>query len=84
MYVDLLFVGCSYIVPEYSFLDARGLGAYEGKELEAISQVQSHSLYSNEPYLVYITCFVGVVSVCPYIYIYIFLLRNHILKSLDA
>ncbi|MBA0616627.1 hypothetical protein Godav_026130, partial [Gossypium davidsonii] len=39
-------VSRSYIVPEYSFLDARGLGAYEGKELEAISQVQSHSLYS--------------------------------------
>lgn len=30
---------CSYIVPEYSFLDARGLGAYEGKNLEAVSEV---------------------------------------------
>lgn len=29
----------SYIVPEYSFLDARGLGAYEGKKLESISEV---------------------------------------------
>nr|XP_027192904.1 uncharacterized protein LOC101492259 isoform X2 [Cicer arietinum] len=28
----------SYIVPEYSFLDARGLGAYEGKNLESVSQ----------------------------------------------
>lgn len=27
------------IVPEYSFLDARGLGAYEGKNLESISEV---------------------------------------------
>jgi len=30
----------SYIVPEYSFLDARGLGAYEGKKLESISEVR--------------------------------------------
>ncbi|GLT47227.1 hypothetical protein SLA2020_209370 [Shorea laevis] len=29
----------SYIVPEYSFLDARGLGAFEGKKLEAVSEV---------------------------------------------
>uniref|UniRef100_A0A1J3EWG8 Phosphoglycerate mutase family protein n=1 Tax=Noccaea caerulescens TaxID=107243 RepID=A0A1J3EWG8_NOCCA len=29
----------SYIVPEYSFLDARGLGAYEGKKLDSISEV---------------------------------------------
>ncbi|WCJ36060.1 Phosphoglycerate mutase family protein [Euphorbia peplus] len=29
----------SYIVPEYSFLDARGLGAYEGRNLDAVSQV---------------------------------------------
>lgn len=29
----------SYIVPEYSFLDARGLGAYEGKKLESVSEV---------------------------------------------
>lgn len=29
----------SRIVPEYSFLDARGLGAYEGKGLESISEV---------------------------------------------
>ncbi|CAL2261483.1 unnamed protein product [Prunus armeniaca] len=32
-------VSRSYIVPEYSFLDARGLGAYEGKNLEAVSEV---------------------------------------------
>ncbi|XP_057421953.1 uncharacterized protein LOC130715839 [Lotus japonicus] len=29
----------SYIVPEYSFLDARGLGAYEGKNLESVSEI---------------------------------------------
>ncbi|XP_057952279.1 uncharacterized protein LOC131146607 [Malania oleifera] len=29
----------SYIVPEYSFLDARGLGAYEGKSLDSLSEV---------------------------------------------
>ncbi|KAJ0104794.1 hypothetical protein Patl1_18016 [Pistacia atlantica] len=29
----------SYIVPEYSFLDARGLGAYEGKKLETVSEI---------------------------------------------
>lgn len=33
------FFCCSNIVPEYSFLDARGLGAYEGKNLEAVSEV---------------------------------------------
>lgn len=32
-------LGFSYIVPEYSFLDARGLGAYEGKNLESVSEV---------------------------------------------
>ncbi|KAK6924867.1 Histidine phosphatase superfamily, clade-1 [Dillenia turbinata] len=32
-------VNRSHIVPEYSFLDARGLGAYEGKSLEAVSEV---------------------------------------------
>ncbi|XP_062169531.1 uncharacterized protein LOC133875416 [Alnus glutinosa] len=32
-------VSRSYIVPEYSFLDARGLGAYEGKNLESVSKV---------------------------------------------
>ncbi|KAL4361240.1 hypothetical protein GQ457_04G039310 [Hibiscus cannabinus] len=41
-------VSRSYIVPEYSFLDARGLGAYEGKELEAISEVyESDSISST-------------------------------------
>ncbi|XP_058087626.1 uncharacterized protein LOC131234708 [Magnolia sinica] len=29
----------SHIVPEYSFLDARGLGAYEGKGLESVTEV---------------------------------------------
>ncbi|KAL2457229.1 Phosphoglycerate mutase family protein [Abeliophyllum distichum] len=29
----------SRIVPEYSFLDARGLGAYEGKKLDSVSEV---------------------------------------------
>ncbi|KAG9449991.1 hypothetical protein H6P81_009956 [Aristolochia fimbriata] len=32
-------VGRSHIVPEYSFLDARGLGAYEGKSLDAVTEV---------------------------------------------
>lgn len=32
---------CSNIVPEYSFLDARGLGAYEGKSLKVVSEVRS-------------------------------------------
>ncbi|KAF5730082.1 hypothetical protein HS088_TW20G00458 [Tripterygium wilfordii] len=41
----------SYIVPEYSFLDARGLGAYEGKNLEAISEVYASDNVSprNKP-----------------------------------
>ena len=29
----------SRIVPEYSFLDARGLGAYEGRRLAAVNEV---------------------------------------------
>ncbi|XP_059656365.1 uncharacterized protein LOC132303217 isoform X2 [Cornus florida] len=41
-------VNRSHIVPEYSFLDARGLGAYEGKNLESISKVYaSDSLSMN-------------------------------------
>lgn len=36
----LNFFDFSYIVPEYSFLDARGLGAYEGKTLEYVSEVR--------------------------------------------
>ncbi|KAL8042033.1 hypothetical protein ABFX02_09G023700 [Erythranthe guttata] len=32
-------VNRSHIVPEYSFLDARGLGAYEGKKLDSVSEV---------------------------------------------
>lgn len=30
---------CSHIVPEYSFLDARGLGAYEGRSLDSVTEV---------------------------------------------
>lgn len=38
----------SQIVPEYSFLDARGLGAYEGKKLDSVSEVYaSDSLSTN-------------------------------------
>lgn len=37
----------SYIVPEYSFLDARGLGAYEGKNLEAVSEVYASDSISR-------------------------------------
>ncbi|KAL2515739.1 Phosphoglycerate mutase family protein [Forsythia ovata] len=38
----------SRIVPEYSFLDARGLGAYEGKKLDSVSEVYaSDSLSPN-------------------------------------
>ncbi|KAI5683453.1 hypothetical protein M9H77_04681 [Catharanthus roseus] len=41
-------VSRSHIVPEYSFLDARGLGAYEGKNLDSISEVYaSDSLSPN-------------------------------------
>ncbi|XP_071703507.1 uncharacterized protein [Rutidosis leptorrhynchoides] len=32
-------VNRSNIVPEYSFLDARGLGAYEGRELQSVSEI---------------------------------------------
>lgn len=38
--IDVYLVSNSYIVPEYSFLDARGLGAYEGKKLDSISEVR--------------------------------------------
>lgn len=37
----------SYIVPEYSFLDARGLGAYEGKSLESVSDVYASDSVSS-------------------------------------
>ncbi|CAN1154532.1 hypothetical protein LINPERPRIM_LOCUS41165 [Linum perenne] len=37
----------SYIVPEYSFLDARGLGGYEGKSLEAVSEVYASDTISE-------------------------------------
>jgi len=46
----------SYLVPEYSFLDARGLGAYEGKKLESVSEVgfihSNFCLNTNESFLV--------------------------------
>ncbi|RWR94883.1 Phosphoglycerate mutase family protein isoform 1 [Cinnamomum micranthum f. kanehirae] len=32
-------VNRSHIVPEYSFLDARGLGSYEGRSLDSITEV---------------------------------------------
>ncbi|KAL6006964.1 hypothetical protein ACLOJK_032460 [Asimina triloba] len=35
-----------HIVPEYSFLDARGLGAYEGKNLEFIAEVYAQDSIS--------------------------------------
>ncbi|GAB2269860.1 hypothetical protein Dimus_004780 [Dionaea muscipula] len=37
----------SRIVPEYSFLDARGLGAYEGKALESVSEVYASDIISS-------------------------------------
>lgn len=46
----LRFFGCdlvgisSRIVPEYSFLDARGLGAYEGRGLAAVNEVSISNL----------------------------------------
>ncbi|CAI0545781.1 unnamed protein product [Linum tenue] len=41
----------SYIVPEYSFLDARGLGGYEGRSLEVVSEVYASDTVSprNKP-----------------------------------
>ncbi|KAI4336130.1 hypothetical protein L6164_014698 [Bauhinia variegata] len=41
----------SLIVPEYSFLDARGLGAYEGKSLESVSEIYASDSISpnNKP-----------------------------------
>ncbi|WJX88648.1 hypothetical protein P8452_70716 [Trifolium repens] len=38
----------SYIVPEYSFLDARGLGAYEGKTLESVSEIYTSDSISTK------------------------------------
>nr|BAJ87943.1 predicted protein [Hordeum vulgare subsp. vulgare] len=38
----------SKIVPEYSFLDARGLGAYEGKRLEALPEVYAADNISSD------------------------------------
>ncbi|GMY24912.1 Histidine phosphatase [Fagus crenata] len=40
-------VSRSYIVPEYSFLDARGLGAFEGKNLESVSEVYASDSIST-------------------------------------
>ncbi|KAJ4829076.1 hypothetical protein Tsubulata_030975 [Turnera subulata] len=44
-------IGRSRIVPEFSFLDARGLGAYEGRKLEAVSEVYESDTISprNKP-----------------------------------
>ncbi|XP_068643797.1 uncharacterized protein [Aristolochia californica] len=44
-------VSRSRIVPEYSFLDARGLGSYEGKSLEAVMEVYASDSVSpnNKP-----------------------------------
>lgn len=41
-------VNRSHIVPEYSFLDARGLGAYEGKNLEFVSKVYASDSLSSD------------------------------------
>lgn len=38
----------SKIVPEYSFLDARGLGAYEGKRLEVLPEVYASDNISSD------------------------------------
>ena len=46
--MSLVLAFYSRIVPEYSFLDARGLGAYEGKALAAVNEVSiwnHHSFY---------------------------------------
>ncbi|CAM6098572.1 unnamed protein product [Calypogeia fissa] len=40
-------VNYSRIVPEYSFLDARGFGAYENRELSAITEVYASDLESS-------------------------------------
>ncbi|XP_027121845.1 uncharacterized protein [Coffea arabica] len=44
----------SHIVPEYSFLDARGLGAYEGKNLDSISELMSilETQYSEDTVII--------------------------------
>ncbi|KAD6119901.1 hypothetical protein E3N88_11172 [Mikania micrantha] len=39
-------VNRSHIVPEYSFLDARGLGAYEGKTIQLVSEIYASDLVS--------------------------------------
>ncbi|BAF05690.2 Os01g0660900 [Oryza sativa Japonica Group] len=38
----------SHIVPEYSFLDARGLGAFEGKSLETLPEVYASDSISPD------------------------------------
>lgn len=43
---DINDVNRSRIVPEYSFLDARGLGAYEGRSLSLISEVYESDFQS--------------------------------------
>ncbi|XP_059070568.1 uncharacterized protein LOC131860206 [Cryptomeria japonica] len=37
---------CSHIIPEYSFLDARGLGKYEGRSLDDINEIYAADLIS--------------------------------------
>jgi broad specificity phosphatase PhoE len=39
-------IGRSRIVPEYSFLDARGLGAFEGRDLTDINEIYASDLIS--------------------------------------
>lgn len=39
-------IGRSRIVPEYSFLDARGLGAFEGRDLKDINEIYASDLIS--------------------------------------
>ncbi|XP_047331149.1 uncharacterized protein LOC124934673 isoform X2 [Impatiens glandulifera] len=41
-------VNRSHIVTKYSFLDARGLGAYEGKNLESVSKVYASDSLSSD------------------------------------
>ncbi|KAF0923487.1 hypothetical protein E2562_006375 [Oryza meyeriana var. granulata] len=41
-------VNRSHIVPEYSFLDARGLGAFEGKSLETLPEVYASDSISPD------------------------------------
>ncbi|PWA43206.1 phosphoglycerate mutase family protein [Artemisia annua] len=40
-------VNRSNVVPEYSFLDARGLGAYEGRPLQSVSEIYASDVVSQ-------------------------------------